>query len=264
MAASSCCASKTRTARGRPRAPKRRFTRPCAGWDSSGTRVPDKGGPHGPYRQSERLEHYERAVQRLLDEGRAYRCFCSRERLAELRKQQEAAKATYKGYDGHCRELDPEEAAKRVAAGESCTVRLKMPADGKTVCHDGLRGELEFENAREEDGVICKSDGWPTYHLANVVDDHAMGITHVIRGEEWISSLPKHVVLYDAFGWDPPAFFHLGLLKGPGGKKLSKRTNPVSVFHYEIWATCPRRFATSSAPSGFRSPAIASVSRSRR
>lgn len=216
-------------------------------WDEG----PDKGGPHGPYRQSERLEHYERAVQTLLDEGAAYRCFCTRERLDELRKRQQAEKAGFVGYDRHCRDLDPAEAAKRAADGKSCVVRLKMPSEGTTICPDGLRGDLEFENAREEDGVICKSDGWPTYHLANVVDDHAMGITHVIRGEEWISSLPKHIVLYRAFGWEPPQFFHLGLLKELGGKKLSKRRNPVSIFHYRALGYLPETFVNFLGTLGF-------------
>ncbi len=216
-------------------------------WDEG----PDKGGPRGPYRQSERLELYTTAVEELIEKGRAYRCFCSRERLDELRRTQQASKAGYIGYDRHCRELDSAEAARRTAAGESSVVRLKMPSSGTTSYQDELRGSIEFDNAQQEDGVILKSDGYPTYHLANVVDDHAMGITDVIRGEEWISSTPKHVVLYEAFGWEPPRFFHLGLLKNPDGTKLSKRKNPVSIFHYRDLGYLPRTFLNFLGTLGF-------------
>lgn len=216
-------------------------------WDEG----PDKGGKYGPYRQSERLEGYTRAAADLLDRGAAYRCFCSSERVEEVRKQQRADKSPYVGYDGRCRDLDPGEARRRAEAGEPCVVRLRMPDDGKTRCHDGLRGDIEFDNAQQEDGIIVKSDGWPTYHLANVVDDHAMEITHVIRGEEWISSLPKHVALYAAFEWDPPQFFHLGLLKDDKGRKLSKRRSPVSVFHYRDLGYLPSTFLNFLGTLGF-------------
>jgi glutamyl-tRNA synthetase len=200
-------------------------------WDEG----PDVGGPHHPYRQSERLAIYQAHVQRLLASGHAYRCFCGRERLEELRKVQLAEKQDVLGYDGRCRALDPAEAAARAAAGEACTVRLRVPKDeGRvTAFDDDLRGEtITIENRLIDDQVLLKSDGFPTYHLANVVDDHLMEITHVIRGEEWITSTPKHVLLYQAFGWTPPRFYHLGLLRNADRSKLSKRKNPVSIFHY--------------------------------
>lgn len=197
-------------------------------WDEG----PDVGGPYGPYRQSERLELYRREAAVLLDKGAAYRCFCTAERLAELREQQKAAKASKYGYDGRCRELDPAETERRAAAGEAHVIRLKMPQSGTGIIPDELRGNINRDYAEDQDQVLMKADGFPTYHLANVVDDHHMRITHVIRGEEWISSTLRHVVLYDAFGWDKPKWYHLGLLRNPDSSKLSKRKNPVSIDFY--------------------------------
>ena len=196
-------------------------------WDEG----PDKGGPHGPYRQSERAEIYRQHAGQLIDKGAAYRCFCSAERLAELRKQQLAEKRNL-GYDGLCRTLSKEESQRRAAAGEAHVVRLAMPREGDTVFRDRLRGEIKFANAGIDDQVLLKSDGYPTYHLANVVDDHLMEITHVIRAEEWISSTPKHVVLYQAFGWQAPEFAHMPLLRNKDKSKISKRKNPVSLDYY--------------------------------
>jgi glutamyl-tRNA synthetase len=192
---------------------------------------PDVGGPHGPYRQSERTEIYRRHVEDLVASRAAYPCFCTRERLEELRAEQKAAKAQF-GYDGHCRSLSADEVAKRRAAGEAHVIRLAMPPDGETVADDLLRGEISIQNAQVDDQILLKSDGNPTYHLANVVDDHLMGITHVIRAEEWISSLPKHVQLYRAFGWELPVFCHLPLLRNADKSKISKRKNPVSLEHF--------------------------------
>lgn len=216
-------------------------------WDEG----PDVGGPHGPYRQSERLDLYKRHVQQLLDAGLAYRCFCTPERLADLRKQQEAAKASRYGYDRHCRDLDPAESLRRAEAGEPYVVRLKMPLTGTCIIEDGLRGSINREYGESDDQVLQKSDGFPTYHLANVVDDHYMGITHVIRGEEWISSTPKHIVLYEAFGWEAPRFFHLGLLRNPNGSKLSKRKNPVSVDYYRELGFLPESMLNYLGTMGF-------------
>jgi len=195
-------------------------------WDEG----PDVGGPHGPYRQSERTAVYREHVDRLLAEGHAYRCFCTRERLNALRTRQGAST----GYDRHCRELDPVEAAARAAAGEACVVRMKIPTEGECVMHDLLRGGITREWSLVDDQVILKSDGFPTYHLANVVDDHLMGISHVIRGEEWINSVPKHLKLYEYFGWEPPVFCHLPLLRNNDSNKtkLSKRKNPTSIGYY--------------------------------
>lgn len=192
---------------------------------------PDRGGPAGPYRQSERLDLYREHADRLLESGRAYRCFCTPERLKEVRaERQKAGKAT--GYDRRCRAIDPDEARRRAEAGETHTVRLAVPLEGQTRFDDGLRGPIVIENATIDDQVVMKSDGFPTYHLASVVDDHLMGITHVVRAEEWITSTPKHVLLYEALGWDPPAFNHMPLIRNPDRSKLSKRKNPTNVLWY--------------------------------
>ncbi len=196
-------------------------------WDEG----PDIGGPHGPYRQSERAQIYKEHAQLLIDKGAAYRCFCTAERLAELRKQQMAEKKNL-GYDGHCRGIAKAESAERAAKGEPFVVRLAMPKVGETGFKDRLRGEIKFANSGIDDQVLLKSDGFPTYHLANVVDDHLMGITHVIRAEEWISSTPKHVVLYQSFGWQAPEFAHMPLLRNKDKSKISKRKNPVSLDYY--------------------------------
>tara|TARA_Y100001934_G_scaffold282501_1_gene396527 strand:- start:96 stop:1538 length:1443 start_codon:yes stop_codon:yes gene_type:complete len=197
-------------------------------WDEG----PDVGGEHGPYRQSERRELYEEHVGKLLDSGAAYPCFCSSERLDSLRKEQMANKETPR-YDGHCLSLSVDEARARVDARESHVIRLKVPAEGECVFEEELRGEIRIPWAQVDHQVLRKSDGFPTYHLANVVDDHLMEITHVIRGEEWTNSLPKHVLLYQAFGWEPPKFIHLPLLRNPDKSKLSKRKNPTSISFYK-------------------------------
>ena len=190
---------------------------------------PDVGGPAGPYRQSERLPLYRDHAARLLAGGHAYRCFCTPERLAELRKAQ---KGQVTGYDRKCRALDPAEAARRADAGEPHTLRLAVPPEGITRFTDGLRGAIEIENRNVDDQVLIKTDGYPTYHMAVVVDDHLMGVTHVIRAEEWIVSTPKHVLLYQALGWDLPKFYHLPLIRNPDRSKLSKRKNPTNVLWY--------------------------------
>jgi len=216
-------------------------------WDEG----PDVGGPHSPYRQSERLPLYLRRASALLERGEAYRCFCTKERLDELRKRQIEAKQSHLGYDGLCRALAPAEADARAAAGEPHVVRLKIPP-GQTRFFDHIRREwLVFENETIDDQVLLKSDGFPTYHLANVVDDHEMGITHVIRGEEWITSTPKHVLLYQAFGWEAPEFFHVGLLRNADKSKLSKRKNPVSIFHYRDLGYLPETLLNFMASLGY-------------
>jgi glutamyl-tRNA synthetase len=198
-------------------------------WDEG----PDVGGHFGPYRQSERFEIYREHAEGLIATGGAYPCFCTRERLEALRQAQRAAKVAHAlGYDGHCRSIPPAEARQRREAGEAHVIRLAMPRAGETVVGDLLRGELRFDNTLVDDQVLIKSDGYPTYHLANVVDDHLMEISHVIRAEEWLSSLPKHVQLYKAFGWEPPVFCHLPLLRNADRSKISKRKNPVSLNYY--------------------------------
>jgi glutamyl-tRNA synthetase len=196
-------------------------------WDEG----PDVGGPCGPYVQSERLAIYKEAAEDLIRKGWAYRCFCTSERLDALRKRQEENHLP-SGYDRHCRELDPAEAEARAAAGETHVIRFRAPLEGKTVFRDLLRGDIEYQNHVLDDLVLFKTDGYPTYHLASVVDDHAMGITHVLRGDEWIPSTPRHALLYKAFGWEPPVFCHLPVILAPGGGKLSKRKGAVSVGEY--------------------------------
>lgn len=185
----------------------------------------------GPYFQSERLPLYREVAEKLVKTGHAYRCYCTPERLEELRRQQEAAKQPT-GYDRKCRYLSDEERAKIEAEGTPYVVRFAMPLEGETVFHDEIRGEIRFENALIDDFVMLKSDGYPTYHLASVTDDHYMGITHVIRGEEWISSTPRHVQMYLALGWEMPRFAHLPMILGTDRKKLSKRHGSVQFVEY--------------------------------
>lgn len=196
-------------------------------WDEG----PDVGGPHGPYRQSERTEIYRRHADMLLANGTAYRCFCTAEELDAVRKQQLAAKLPPR-YPGTCRYLTPEQIAARQAEGRVFTIRLAVPTEGSTTFRDELRGNITFDHSNVDDQVLLKSDGFPTYHLANVVDDHLMEITDVIRAEEWISSTPKHVLLYKAFGWAAPRFWHMPLLRNIDKSKISKRKNPVSLIYY--------------------------------
>src|SRR5262249_54673232 len=196
-------------------------------WDEG----PDVGGPFGPYRQSERADIYARHAAILLERGGASRRSCPPARLAALREQKKREKRSTLGYDGHCRPIPRDESDRRAAA-EPFVVRLAMPREGKLTFHDRLRGDLEFDNAQSDDQVLLKSDGFPTYHLANDVDDHLMEITHVIRAEEWISSTPKHVVLYDAFGWRAPEWIHMPLLRNADKSKTSKRKTPVSLDYY--------------------------------
>src|SRR4051812_47617415 len=203
-------------------------------WDEG----PDVGGPHAPYRQSERAAIYQEHAQKLLASGRAYRCFCTEDRLAKLRVQQEAEKKT-KGYDRHCRGIAPGESESRAAA-EPFVVRLAVPLDGTVTWKDELREAPQQRDVHDiDDQVLLKSDGLPTYHLANVVDDHLMEITHVIRAEEWMSSTPKHVLLYQAFGWDQPAWHHMPLLRNADKSKISKRKNPVSINYYRDTGVLP-------------------------
>jgi glutamyl-tRNA synthetase len=196
-------------------------------WDEG----PDVGGPYGPYRQSERTDIYRQHAEILLANGTAYRCFCSIERLEHLRKEQKIGNRQPR-YDGLCRDLTTDVIADNLAAEKPFTVRLKVPAEGSTTFRDELRGDITFDHNNVDDQVLMKSDGFPTYHLANVVDDHLMHITDVIRAEEWISSTPKHVLLYNAFGWECPKFWHMPLLRNIDKSKISKRKNPVSLIFY--------------------------------
>lgn len=218
-------------------------------WDEG----PDVGGPHGPYRQSERSAIYHQHSEQLISSGHAFRCFCSAERLDALRAEQMANKQT-PGYDGHCLHLSEAEVAERVAAGEPHVVRMKVPSEGVCTVQDMLRGEIEIPWEQVDMQVLMKADGLPTYHLANVVDDHLMGITHVLRGEEWINSAPKHMLLYQYFGWDMPQLCHMPLLRNPDKSKLSKRKNPTSITFYQRMGYLPQALLNYLGRMGWSMP----------
>lgn len=192
---------------------------------------PGIGGDFGPYIQSERLDIYTQYAQKLLESGNAYRCFCSSETLDAMRKEQQENKSFVK-YDRRCLHLSESEISAKLDAGESHTIRLKMPDNRKFVFQDVIRGTVEMDASQSDDQVLMKSDGFPTYHLAAVVDDHLMQISHVIRGEEWLSSTPKHLWLYECLGWTAPTMVHLPLILNTDRSKLSKRMNDVSVESY--------------------------------
>ncbi len=190
---------------------------------------PGKGGPYGPYRQSERKHIYQEYAEKLVESGHAYYCFCSPERLAKVREEQQKNKESLH-YDGTCRDLPLEDARKRVANGEKHVIRFKMPKSGSTTVRDHLRGEITTENRELDDSILVKSDGWALYHLAAMVDDYLMKITHVIRGAEWLPSLPLHMNIIRAFGWPEPTFIHLSVFLKPSGKgKMSKREQAEAI-----------------------------------
>ena len=218
-------------------------------WDEG----PDTGGPFGPYRQSERLAVYREHVDRLLAGGRAFRCFCSPERLQAVRAERRAAGGN-PGYDGHCLGLTPAEVEERLERGDAHVVRMRVPDDGTCRFRDELRGEVEIPYSQVDMQVLLKADGFPTYHLAAVVDDHLMGITHVMRGEEWISSVPKHRLLFDYFGWEMPVLIHLPLLRNPDRSKLSKRRNPTGIDFYRDQGYLPEALVNYLATMGFSMP----------
>jgi len=193
-------------------------------WDEG----PDIGGPYGPYLQSQRLPLYREYAAKLLALGRAYRCFCSKERLDQVRAEQQARKEPPM-YDRHCRSLPEAERKRLEAEGIPSVIRLAIPLEGTTTYRDAVHGEVTFENNTLDDIILMKSDGYPTYNFANVVDDHLMKITHVIRAEEFISSTPKHMLLYQAFGFEPPVFAHVPMVKAPDGSKLSKRFGATTI-----------------------------------
>ena len=214
---------------------------------------PDNGGPKGPYRQSERSEIYQKYAQQLLDSGHAFRCFCSPEVLDEMRSAQIANKEPV-GYDGRHMHLSDNEVASRMAKGESYVIRMKVPREGTCNFNDMLRGEISIDWAQIDYQVLLKADGMPTYHLANVVDDHLMEISHVIRGEEWINSAPKHILLYQYFGWEIPVFCHLPLLRNVDKSKLSKRKNPTSILFYQRLGYLPEALLNYLGRRGWSMP----------
>ncbi|PJA47741.1 glutamate--tRNA ligase [Candidatus Uhrbacteria bacterium CG_4_9_14_3_um_filter_36_7] len=206
-------------------------------------------GEFGPYIQSERTSLYREYIKKLIENKTAYYCFCSQERLDNLRKEQELAKMTTK-YDRHCLHLTKEEIEKKLEANEPYVIRLKIP-EGETRFEDIIRGPITISNQEVDDQVLIKSDGFPTYHLANVVDDHLMGITHVIRAEEWLSSVPKHVILYKSFGWEAPQFAHLPLVLNKDRSKLSKRQGDVAVEDFLAKGYLPQTLINFIALLGF-------------
>jgi glutamyl-tRNA synthetase len=216
-------------------------------WDEG----PEVGGDYGPYLQSERLELYHRYAEQLVDEGHAYRCYCSPERLAALREQQMAQK-TGVGYDRHCRNLTDAERSEYEAEGITPVIRLKVPLEGQTSFHDVLYGTITFENKTLDDLILLKSDGFPTYHLGVVVDDYSMEISHIMRGDEWLPSVPKHILIYNAFGWEPPIFAHLPLILAPEGKgKLSKRHGGVEIRYFRQQGYLPEAMVNYLARVGW-------------
>jgi glutamyl-tRNA synthetase len=213
-------------------------------WDEG----PDKGGPYGPYRQSERTAIYQEYAQKLLDRKMAYKCFATPQELEQMRLTSKS------GYNRLYRNLTDEEIEQRIARGEKYTVRLKVPLTGELHYEDGIMGKIMVRYEEIDDQILLKADGFPTYHLANVVDDHLMKITHVLRGSEWLTSTPKHIVLYEAFGWTPPKFYHLPLLLGADGKKLSKRKNPCSIFYFKDSGYIPEAFLNFLSLMGYSMP----------
>lgn len=218
-------------------------------WDEG----PDVGGPHGPYRQSERAAIYQTHAQQLLEQDHAFHCFCTTDRLDQMRREQRL-NGQPPGYDGRCKGLQAEQVQQRLAAGEPAVVRMDVPRSGVCEVRDLLRDPIEIEWKQVDMQVLLKSDGLPSYHLANVVDDHLMAITHVIRGEEWISSTPKHLLLYQYFGWTAPQFFHMPLLRNADKSKLSKRKNPTSIDYYRRLGILPEALINYLGMMGWTMP----------
>ncbi|BCT87920.1 MULTISPECIES: glutamate--tRNA ligase [Acinetobacter] len=214
---------------------------------------PDVGGPHAPYRQSERMSIYKKYAEELVDKGHAFYCFATAQELDEMRAEQQARGETPR-YDGRGLKLSKEEVARRLAAGEPHVIRMKVPTEGVCTFNDMLRGEVEIPWAQVDMQILLKTDGLPTYHLANVVDDHLMQITHVIRGEEWIPSAPKHQLLYKYFGWDMPVLCHMPLLRNPDKSKLSKRKNPTSINYYKDIGVLPEALLNYLGRMGWSMP----------
>jgi glutamyl-tRNA synthetase len=214
---------------------------------------PRRGGPYGPYRQSERLDLYQKYAQELVGRDCAYYCFCSPERLAQVRKDQQK-KGRPPMYDRHCRELDKGEVQKRLEANESYVIRLKVPDDETIIVQDLIRGPVRFESRIVDDQVLIKSDGFPTYHLAVVVDDHLMEISHIVRGEEWLSSAPKHVLLYRFFDWPEPVWLHTPTIRNKDKSKFSKRQGHTQLDWYRNQGFLPEAIINFLALLGWSHP----------
>ena len=218
-------------------------------WDEG----PDNGGDCGPYRQSERMHIYQEFANELIEKGHAFYCFATAEELEQMRAEQIARGETAK-YDGRGLKLSQDEISRRLANGDPHVIRMKVPAEGQCRVEDMLRGQIDIDWAQIDMQVLVKADGMPTYHLACVVDDHLMNITHVIRGEEWINSTPKHLLLYQYLGWEPPLFCHLPLLRNPDKSKLSKRKNPTSIHYYQHMGFLPEALLNYLGRMGWSMP----------
>ena len=218
-------------------------------WDEG----PDVGGDYGPYRQSERLNLYQEHAQILIEKEQAFYCFCTAARLTALRTAQTVQKKT-PGYDGNCLNLTPAQITEHLSNKTPYVIRMKIPQKGICTIQDKLRGAVEIPWQQIDMQILLKADGWPTYHLANVVDDHLMGITHVIRGEEWINSAPKHQLLYQYFNWPMPELCHMPLLRNPDKSKLSKRKNPTSINYYRDMGYLPEALINYLARMGWSMP----------
>ncbi len=214
---------------------------------------PRKDGPKGPYRQSERLELYKKYAKELIDNGHAYYCFCTKERLDEMRKQQQA-EGKMPMYDRHCRNLSSREIEEKHKQNVPSVIRLKIPDNETITITDLIRGDISFDSNTIQDQVLLKADGYPTYHLAVIVDDHLMQISHVVRGEEWISTTPIHFLLYRYFKWDRPVFFHTPLLRNPDKSKLSKRHGHTSVSWYQEQGYLPEAILNFMSLMGWSHP----------
>jgi len=205
-------------------------------WDEG----PEVDGKYGPYFQSQRLEYYQKIAQLLVNGGHAYPCYCPEERLARMRNEMAERKESMRSYDRHCRDLSQKERAEFEARGIVPVIRFKTPLEGETKFNDLIKGDVVFDNSTLDDFVLLKSDGYPTYHLANVTDDHLMKITHVLRADEWLSSTPRHILLYEALGWQPPLFAHLPMILGTDRSKLSKRHGATAITEYREQGYLPQ------------------------
>ena len=214
---------------------------------------PDIGGPHAPYRQSERSDIYKKHAEQLIENDHAFRCFCTPEELDTMRAEQMANGETPR-YDGRCAHLAPEKTAQLVAEDKPYVIRMRVPTEGVCQIHDMLRGTVEIPWTQVDMQVLLKTDGMPTYHLANVVDDHLMEISHVMRGEEWLNSAPKHQLLYEYFGWEMPVLCHMPLLRNPDKSKLSKRKNPTSITYYRDAGVLPEALLNYLGRMGYSMP----------
>ncbi len=212
-----------------------------------------KGGPYAPYRQSERLEIYAQYARELIEKGGAYYCFCTKERLDEMRQKLQEEKKPLR-YDRHCRNLSADEVQKNLTENKAYVVRLKVPDNKDIVVRDEIRGEVVFNSNEIDEQVLLKSDGFPTYHLGVVVDDYLMKISHVVRGEEWLTSAPKHIILYDYFGWEKPKFYHTPVLRNPDKSKLSKRHGHTNVSWYRESGYLPEAIVNYLALMGWSHP----------